>query len=57
MVYSSHQAFGDKNVKVECMEFYEVNKKLVLRLFTDKEPRNYVDINPKNGHRQTKYIP
>ena len=52
-----HQTFSDKNTKIECMEFYEVNKKLVLRLFTNKEPKNHVDINPKNGHLLTKDRP
>jgi hypothetical protein len=46
---------GDNYVNIKCIEFYEVNKKMVIRLFLDTfvlygdKKIYHVDINPKNG--------
>jgi hypothetical protein len=46
---------GDNYINIKCIEFYEVNKKLVLRLFLDTYLKRdakliyHLDIDPKNG--------
>jgi hypothetical protein len=45
--------FGDNNVGIECIEFYEVNKKVILRLFTNNEKQKRIDVDPKTGKRIT----
>ena len=46
---------GDNNINIKCIEFYEINKKMVIRLFLDSSILRgdkqiyHVDIDPKSG--------
>ena len=50
------EVFGTNNAKINCMEFYEVEEKIVLRLFSDVTQAVRVDIDPKNGHLLKKIV-
>ena len=53
---TAQEVFGTNDRKINCMEFYEVKKKIVLRLFTSEINQVRVDINPKNGHQLSKTL-
>jgi len=53
---TAEKVFGTNNRKINCMEFYEVKKNIVLRLFTSEIEQVRVDINPKNGHQISKIL-
>lgn len=45
---ATHHIWGDNNVSIDCVDFFEVNKKIVLRLFSD-DAKSYGEIDPKTG--------
>lgn len=52
-VLSAQQIWSAKNVTIDCVEFYETNKKIVLRLYSNNV-KNYAEIDPKTGKHLNK---
>ena len=45
---STHHIWGDNNATFDCLEFYEVNKKIVLRVYSN-DVKSYGEFDPKTG--------
>ena len=45
---STNHIWGDNNATFDCVEFYEVNKKVVLRVYCN-ELKSYGEFDPKTG--------